>query len=352
MGIGIGGLLWGGVALTNVLLGHAAPAAAQEPKPAAAQAQDEASFEELRRLAAPLGDLATGLRAPESVESCDKEPSEREQARCRVVRRYLQKSLPRQPYRKISEDPQAIALSDYDGNIKGYHLALAGCLSCSRPLPVGPGGEARLVTVGIPDDSVKGSLPEALSLSRNAVSFNDLPEAKQWLTNNKNDLRAEFVFLPVHEPWTRGKEQGVSLAKVGVRVFNRCTGEVFVSQPPSRRPVDVPKDTPGCDGPGTHRTNSTGEGDPGRRQLSRSEIADAMDKIRGAVSACYSQFHQRGKVDLAFVASPTGVVQSVTAQGAFSGTPTGDCAANAAKSARFPPFEGQNQDFVYPFFLR
>ena len=80
--------------------------------------------------------------------------------------------------------------------------------------------------------------------------------------------------------------------------------------------------------------------------------ADAMDKIRGAVSACYGQFHQPGRADLTFVVAPSGQPQSVTVGGVFNGTPTGDCAANAFKTAKFPSFDGPAQEFVYPFFLR
>jgi len=328
------------------------PVARAEEAPTAPAS--DASFEDLRRAASPIGDLASGLRPPESVESCDKESGDRARARCRVVRRFLLKNLPRHPFRKISDDPDAVTLSDFDGTIKGYHLAVAGCLACRRPLPVGSAGEPRLVTLGAPDKSQKGALKDAVSISRNAVSFGSLAEAKKWLAGNKPALRAEFVFLPVQEPWNRGSEQGVSLTKVGVRVFNRCTGEVIVSQPPSRRAVDVDRSASGCAGlaGATTDKDATGNGEPVRQRLSRSDIADAMEKVRAPVNACYGQFHQPGRVDLSFVVAPSGLVQAVTAQGPFQGTPTGECAINAAKLAKFPAFDGSNEEFVYLFFLR
>lgn len=322
---------------------------------AQAVAAEESSFEALRQNAAPVGDVANTLRAPEKVESCESEPTDRERARCRVVRRYIRKALPHHPFRKISDDPAAVTLSDFDGTIKGYHLAVSGCLACEHPVPIGPRGESRLVTVGVPDPAQKGALKDAVSLSRNAVTFGNLNEAKKWLAGNKDALRAEFVFLPVQEKWTRGQDQGVGLAKVGVRVFNRCTGEVIVSQPPSRRPAEVDRNAPGCsarEGRGKLGDNDSASADSGRRQLSRNDIADAMDKIRGAVSACYGQFHQPGRADLTFVVAPSGMPQAVTVGGLFNGTPTGDCAANAAKTAKFPTFDGPAQEFVYPFFLR
>jgi hypothetical protein len=323
---------------------------------AKAVAAEESSFEELRQNAAPVGDVANTLRPPEKVESCESEPTDRERARCRVVRRYIRKSLPHHPFRKISDDPAAVTLSDFDGTIKGYHLAVSGCLACERPVAIGPRGESRLVTVGVPDPAQKGALKDAVSLSRNAVTFGNLNEAKKWLAGNKDDLRAEFVFLPVQEKWTRGQEQGVGLAKVGVRVFNRCTGEVIVSQPPSQRPAEVDRNAPGCSARDSGNRGKVGDadsaGESGRRQLTRNDIADAMDKIRGAVNACYGQFHQPGRADLTFVVAPSGVPQAVTVGGVFNGTPTGDCAANAAKSAKFPSFDGPTQEFVYPFFLR
>ena len=87
-------------------------------------------------------------------------------------------------------------------------------------------------------------------------------------------------------------------------------------------------------------------------QLSKTLIADSMAKIRPQVFACYQQFKVPGTLELIYVVASNGTVQSVAVGPAFAGTPTGQCAQQAAKDARFPPFKLDQQKFTYPFFLR
>ena len=49
-------------------------------------------------------------------------------------------------------------------------------------------------------------------------------------------LRAEFLFQPADAEWSFGPSRGYALKFVGGRVFNRCTGEVLASKPPSDGP--------------------------------------------------------------------------------------------------------------------
>ena len=87
-------------------------------------------------------------------------------------------------------------------------------------------------------------------------------------------------------------------------------------------------------------------------QLTKTQIADAMAKIRPQVFGCYQQFKVPGMVELAFEVAGNGTVQNVSVAPAWRGTPTGSCVKEAAKDAHFPTFKLDQQKFTYPFFLR
>ena len=100
-----------------------------------------------------------------------------------------------------------VAVSDYDAAVKGYHVALAGCVACSKPVTIGQAKEPRFVTLKVPDKDAD-SLTKAVSLSRNTFGFDSLADAKRWLDAERPFLRAEFLFQPqiVGDVWTFGAE--------------------------------------------------------------------------------------------------------------------------------------------------
>ena len=116
-------------------------------------------------------------------------------ARCRATTTYLRRSLPKRTFAFVTDDPTVISVSDYDAAVKGYHVALAGCVACTNPIAVGRSGEPRLVTVKVPEKDAE-SLTKAVSLSRNTFGFDSLVEAKQWLDSERPFLRAEFCSSP------------------------------------------------------------------------------------------------------------------------------------------------------------
>jgi hypothetical protein len=241
--------------------------------------------------------------------------------------------------------------------VKGYHVVLAGCVACTKPVAIGHAKEPRFVTLKVPDKQAD-SLPAAVSLSRNTFGFDSLADAKRWLDTERPFLRAEFLFQPqiVGDVWTFGASHGVALKLVGARVYNRCTGDVLVSKPPSTAMIDRPgpgREDPSCKARAAE-ANAAPPPPPEDRpaQLSQALIADAMAKIRPQVFACYQQFKVPGMLELAFVIAGNGTVQSVSVSPAWRGTPTGLCVRDAVKDAHFPPFQLDEQKFTYPFFLR
>ena len=347
------------LALALVLFG-AAPAAraADAPAKAPADAASTDTFEQLGTGAVRTRDIGTLLSS--FVDSCAGEKRELDRVRCQATTSYLRRTLPQRTFAYTTDEPGVVAVSDYDAGVKGYHMALAGCVACSKPVTIGQSKESRLVTLKVPDKDAD-SLMKAVALSKNTFGFDSLADAKRWLEAERPFLRAEFLFQPqvVGDVWTFQSSRGIALKLVGARVYNRCTGDVLVSKPPSTGTADHPG--PGHDDPScaaARKQSAAAEATPPPSgedlpmQLSKTLIADSMAKIRPQVFACYQQFKVPGTLELIYVVASNGTVQSVAVGPAFAGTPTGQCAQQAAKDARFPPFKLDQQKFTYPFFLR
>ena len=334
-----------------------APAAAKPPAPAEAAPAD--NFETLGTGAVKTRDIGTLLSS--FVDNCAGEKRDIDRARCQATTSYLRRTLPQRTFAFTTDEPGVVAVSDYDASVKGYHVALAGCVSCTKPVTIGQSKESRLVTLKVPDKEAD-SLMKAVAISKNTFGFDSLAEAKRWLDAERPFLRAEFLFQPqvVGDVWTFQSSRGIALKMVGARVYNRCTGDVLVSKPPSTGSADHPG--PGHDDPScaaARRKQAAAEtaapppgGEDLPMQLSKALIADSMAKIRPQVFACYQQFKSPGTLELIYVVASNGTVQSVAVGPAFAGTPTGQCAQQVAKDARFPPFKLEQQKFTYPFFLR
>jgi hypothetical protein len=327
--------------------GDQAPA----PEKAAAPA---ATFEALAQGATRTRDVATLLGA--FVDKCDGEKRELERARCRATQAYLREVLPQRTFSTPADDPAVISVSDYDAGIKGYHVALAGCVACSKPVAVGRTRERRFITLREPQKDAE-TLPAAVEISRNVLGFDSLPEAKKWLEKVRPFLRAEFLFQPADSEWSFGPSRGYALKLVGGRIFNRCTGEVLVSKPPSTSLAELPvgsREDETCLKGGEADARAPGGDDALKlpEELARDAISDAMSAIRPQVFACYQKFKTAGTAQLTYIVAGNGMVQSIRVGGDFDGTPTGECVLEAGKNARFRRFKAARQQFSYPFFLR
>lgn len=330
------------------------PAAA--PAPAASPAGE--SFEAVGQGAVHTRDIGTLLSA--IVERCDGEKRDIDRVRCQAMTAYLRRTLPHRTFAFTSDEAGVVTVSDYDAAVKGYHVALAGCVACTKPVTLGQAKEPRLVTLKVPEKDAD-SLTKAVALSRNTFGFDSLAEAKRWLDVQRPFLRAEFLFQPqiVGDVWTFGAERGVALKLVGARVYNRCTGDVLVSKPPSTTMAERPgagHEDPACAAATKAAAAAAAPPPPAAddlpSQLSKTSIADSMAKIRPQVFACYQQFKVPGTLELIYIVASNGTVQSVAVGPAFAGTATGTCAMQAAKDAHFPAFKLDEQKFTYPFFLR
>jgi hypothetical protein len=310
------------------------------------------TYESLAKGATPTRDVATLLGA--FVDRCDNEKRDLERARCRTTQAYLRETLPSRTFVTPAEDPAVISISDYDAGIKGYHVSLAGCVACTKPVAVGRARERRFITLREPQKEAE-TLPKAVEVSKNALGFDSLVDAKRWLDKVRPFLRAEFLFQPADAEWSFGPSRGYALKFVGGRVFNRCTGEVLASKPPSTGLADLPvgsREDEACLPGGEARGANEGDDLKLPEELPRDAIADAMARIRPQVFACYERFKEPGTAELSYVVASNGMVQSIRVGGSFDGTPTGDCVLDAGKNAHFPRFKAARQQFTYPFFLR
>lgn len=330
---------------------EAAPNPAPAPSPAAPAAPDPSSFEGLARGAAPAADLGT-LLAP-MVDKCGGEKREIDRVRCASAQKYLKKKLPGRAFVVSAADPAAISVSDYDGKIKGHKIALAGCLACSQPVAIGASGEKRFVTLREPGKEGE-SLAQAVELTRKNLRFDSIPEARTWMKNVRPHLRAEFVFQPTDNEWSMGVSKGFAFKLVAGRIYDRCTGDVLYSNPPSTGQAEKIGEEEGCPKAQEQETAKVEKDDDANlpNELGKAEIDKAMGGIKGQIHACFQQFEVPGKADLRFDVAGNGMVQTVDLKGGFVGTPTGDCIREAAKNARFPRFKKARQGFTYPFFLR
>jgi hypothetical protein len=153
-----------------------------------------------------------------------------------------------------------------------------------------------------------------------------------------------------------GGSRGYAMKMLGMRVFNRCTGEILVSKPPSTGTVDRPGLEDGCRAPSASddqdkkRAAAAAAGLPAK--LSTNQISASMTIIRPQVFACFEKYKVPGQAQFEYVVAGNGTVTSVRLSGAFFGTPTGVCLLEAGRNAHFPAFARDHQEFTYPFFLR
>jgi hypothetical protein len=317
----------------------------------AAPAEDN-TFEGLARTAAIAPD-PDALAAP-FAEDCARARREIDRARCRGTQNYLRGSLPEKLMHAVIDSPRVASVSGYDAGVKGYRMKLVGCLTCDEPA-TGPEGESLYLTFAAPGKKA-ASLREAVILAEAKVNFPDLDAGRAFEKTVKPNLRAEFVFRGDGTPWSFQGRRGVAFTPVGMRIFDRCTGEVFFSQPRSAGRVEVAAGLPGCEREVGIATN----GSAGRDKEGKEGIEDAPEKLgpleittalRGAqtaIEACNADWKWPGKLEIELeLAGTGGRPQAVRAKGGLGGTPVAHCVLNAVRATPFPRFQQARQTFSY-----
>jgi hypothetical protein len=221
---------------------------------------------------------------------------------------------------------------------------VAGCIACKQPVEVG--AERRYVTLKKPGGGTLGTLPAAVEVARANISFGTAGEADAWAKAVKPYLRTELLFQPVDDPWALGPNRGYAFRLVGVRVSQRCTGEVVFSQPPSKGPA--PREN--CTAVAA-AAEAPGKAEPaaaGTPELSPPAINQAMAAVKPDIDSCLKHFPTRGTSFLSFVVAGSGQPQTVTVEGPAAGTALAQCLVDAGVRAKFPSFQRDTQRFKYP----
>ncbi len=128
--------------------------------------------------------------------------------------------------------------------------------------------------------------------------------------------------------------------------------------PSSPKPGNKPKDeldallgggTPSASNKPKPKPPSSGGGGGGgvKPSLERADVQKGMNGVAGKVKACGGG---PGTITVKAIIGGTGRVISAVATGSFAGTPVGNCAARAVKSAKFPKSQ-KNLTVRYPFKL-
>jgi hypothetical protein len=299
-------------------------------------------FEELARQAEPVSDL--GMLLAPFVDDCRRGP-ELERLRCESVRASLRARLPARTFLYARDGAEAVPASPFDPRLRGLRLTVVGCLSCKQLVEAAP-GERRYVTLKVPTRGPSGG-PVAAEVARATVSVASPAEAEKWIRTVQPFLRVELLFHPADQPWTVGVSRGYAFSPVGVRVYNRCTGEVLYSDPPSLGPA--PRESQCV--PAASESEAEEAKEP-PEMLSPAAINEAMAQARPDLAACLADSRMRGTARLAFQVAGSGLPETVTVEGPAAGTPLGECLAAAGMKVKFPAFRGEKQRFKYPVPLR
>jgi hypothetical protein len=162
-------------------------------------------------------------------------------------------------------------------------------------------------------------------------------------------LRTQVVFTLGSTEWTQKGARGLKFVPLGWRLFDRCTGVVLASEPPSARPAPI---DPSCPPPPP----------PEKRpelpdRLSPSQIMTAMEPVREAARACAKAEKLSGTLTLSLAVSPEGEIKEVRFSGPLAGSKGNPSRAEACLEkplsvVRFPAFRTAIPAFDYPVLFR
>jgi len=257
----------------------------------------------------------------------------------------LRKDLPSRSFVTTRPGAEVLGISELDPAIKGFHVALSGCLACNPAAQVGE--EKRLVTLKAPTPGAK-SMRAATELGRTTISFANLTESERWTRAVRPHLRAEYVFQPADQSWSAGGSRGLIFKPLAFRVYDACNGNVLLSQPPSRE--SAPKDAR-CKAEPAEATAEAASDPAAPEPIDRMAVNAAVKAERTAFDACIKEYPRPGTATLVFVVAPSGLPLSISMEGTTAGTELAQCLIDAGRKVRFPQFQGANQKLRYPLSL-
>jgi hypothetical protein len=242
-------------------------------------------------------------------------------------------------------DGSALSWTPWSTAEKQLGLEVEGCLACGHPIAIA--GRPRFVTTRVPK-AIKAGKAVGLEVGFYNVPLPSQPIAARFARETIPRLRVQFVFR-VGPTWVSGQGQttfeGVTFVPVAHRVFDRCTGEVLGSDPPSHKPAEAMRDA-SC--PPLESELRERELRDLPDQLSRIDVVRSMRSIESKVRDCLVEFEVSGAATVQVVVDG-GKVESLTVLPPHEKSPAGYCIKNAAEGLSFPRFRGEKMTLTYPF---
>jgi hypothetical protein len=329
-------------ALAGAWLLVAAPVRA-EGKPEPAQQKGPSTFEQALEVAEPAGNLTD--RFDPLFAEC-KRDDDLEARQCATVRDATLAKLQTGIYVALG-DESSLTWTPWTAQEKQLGLELHGCLACGKPLQLGEPAKPRFVTTRVPK-AIKAGKAVGLDVGFYNVSLPDQGAAARFAKQTMPHLATQFVFR-IGPVWKSGGGdnawQGVTFVPLGQRVFDRCTGKVYASEPPSTKPAEA---VGGGDCPA--KAPVVEEALP--EQLAREQVSATMRTVEGKVHFCYLTHKQEGTISVRLVLDGASGIEGLQVGAPFDGTPSGECVKKALKEATFGHFTGEKMTIIYPFMLR
>ena len=329
-------------------------AKAAKPEAAAAAAAPAAApvattYEGLRAHASPAGDLGH-LVEPLFGSCAAKDDLGKRQ--CELIERWHLDRLKERTWYATAE-PVALQNTPYDSTVKAVTLTVNGCLQCGHPPIVS--GAPRLIATGAPRGMDEGA-PIGLDLITHDMTFETADKARIFLDKVRPRLRVEFVF-GVGAPFETKTVKGVGIRLLGKRVYNQCTGEVVLSEPPSSEPIKITNRDPSCpaaDAPTDEQIEFAKAQALLPDTISRMDVLKTLTPVQQRFYECGEEFELKQGVAKVHVSVFGDGKRKMTIAPPYDQGDVHLCFRSALNEVTFPRFKSASPpvEIDYPFVLR
>lgn len=303
-----------------------------------------ASYDELRDQSEETGDLAFFLEPLYAKCAVGGDVAARQ---CDLIRSWYLERLHAGKFR-LKADAAALQAQPYDATQKSITLAVGGCLACKSPPEVA--GGKRLLVTAVPT-GIAGGVPVGVELGYHDVPLADAKEARRWVARVLPHLGVEYLFT-VGAPFTvPNRGDGVKVTVQGHRVYNRCTGEILASQPPSTVTRVAPDEKCAEDKPTEEELAESRALAALPQTLTYRDIDKVMSKVADRIAECATEFELKGVAQLKLLLRGDGQGSVIKVMPPFDKGDAGLCLRVVLRTVVFPKFRDLAINLDYAFVL-
>lgn len=325
----------------------------------------EESFESLSAKAVAIYDLRSVLRP--FVATCDDKKGRFRRLFCEALNDRLKAQHQSKIYRyTVGASEAGPLVVDYKGRPKpAVDVTVRGCLTCAGPMLSREGGditEARFFVFKMPKAirirrgrrrKKASSLYQLVNIDVTEQTAPLAPKTKAKVFDEKvrPHLRLDLLFRPVAgvtKVGGRFKYGVLNFELLGHRVYDKCSGKVYLSKPPMKGSYKVDKEDLSCP---QNQPKAIVKKPKLPAKLPAARVKRLMGRVRTDLQACYQQFGVRGDVPADIQVLPTGAIKHVKVVGKLAGTPPAKCVERLVRNLKFPPFKGRPAHLQWPFSL-